>query len=105
MEFWWEEDGGRKHTYYKEFEGVLNNLERRWRESESDQVREDLEKYMNVMPCPTCEGARLKKEVLFVRVAGRNIRDVTALSIKDALEFFATLHSDSQKKWKLPGAS
>jgi excinuclease ABC subunit A len=91
VEFWWEEDGGRRHTYYKEFEGVLNNLERRWRESESDQVREELEKYMNVMPCPTCLGARLKKETMFVRVAERNICEVTALSIKECLAFFETL--------------
>jgi excinuclease ABC subunit A len=91
IEFWWEEDGGRRHTYQKEFEGVLNNLERRYRESESEHVREELEKYMNVMPCPTCEGARLKKEALFVLVGGRNIREVTALSIKDCLEFFASL--------------
>jgi excinuclease ABC subunit A len=88
VEFWWEEDGGRRHTYYKEFEGVLNNLERRYRETDSEQVREELEKYMNVMPCPTCEGARLKKEALFVRVGGRNIREVTALSIVDSLAFF-----------------
>jgi excinuclease ABC subunit A len=91
VEFWWEEEGGRKHTYEKEFEGVLNNLERRFRESDSEQVREELERYMNVMPCPTCDGARLKREALFVRVAGRNISEVTALSIKDALTFFADL--------------
>jgi excinuclease ABC subunit A len=91
VEFWWEEDGGRRHTYNKEFEGVLNNLERRWRESESDQVREELEKYMNIMPCPTCLGARLKKEAMFVRVAERNICEVTALSIKECLAFFETL--------------
>jgi excinuclease ABC subunit A len=91
VEFWWEEDGGRRHTYAKEFEGVLNNLERRWRESDSDQVREELERYMNVMPCPTCQGARLKKEALFVRISGRNICDLTALSIKDALVFFTEL--------------
>ncbi len=91
VEFWWEEDGGRRHTYHKEFEGVLNNLERRWRESESDQVREELEKYMNIMPCPTCLGARLKKEAMFVRVAERNICEVTALSIKECLAFFETL--------------
>ncbi|HTG82696.1 MAG TPA: excinuclease ABC subunit UvrA [Geobacteraceae bacterium] len=91
VEFWWEEEGGRRHTYQKEFEGVLNNLERRWRESDSEQVREELERYMNVMPCPTCNGARLKREALFVRVAGRNICEVTALSIKDALAFFDTL--------------
>ncbi|HEY6874591.1 MAG TPA: excinuclease ABC subunit UvrA [Geobacteraceae bacterium] len=91
VEFWWEEDGGRRHTYAKEFEGVLNNLERRWRESDSDQVREELERYMNVMPCPTCNGARLKKEALFVRVSGKNICEVAALSIKDALAFFDAL--------------
>src|SRR5512136_2316500 len=88
VEFWWEEDGGRRHTYWKEFEGVINNLERRWRESDSEQVREELERYMNIMPCPTCQGARLKKEALFVRIAGRSIRDLTALSISDALAFF-----------------
>ncbi|MEI8356547.1 MAG: excinuclease ABC subunit UvrA, partial [Deltaproteobacteria bacterium] len=91
VEFWWEEDAGRKHFYYKEFEGVLNNLERRYRETDSEQVREDLEKYMNIMPCPTCHGARLKKESLFVKIAGNNICDVTALSINDALNFFKTL--------------
>jgi excinuclease ABC subunit A len=91
VEFWWDEDSGQRHTYKKEFEGVLNNLERRWRESDSEQVREDLEHYMNIMPCPTCKGARLKKEALFVRIAGRNIREVTALSITDALTFFTGL--------------
>ena len=91
VEFWWEEDGGRRHTYRKAFEGVLNNLERRWRESDSEQVREELERYMNIMPCPTCQGARLKKEALFVRIAGMNIRDLTSLSISEALRFFTEL--------------
>ncbi len=91
IEFWWEEDSGRRHTYSKEFEGVLNNLERRYRESESESVREDLEKFMNIMPCPSCAGARLKKESLFVIVGGKNIREVTAFPIRDALEFFTSL--------------
>jgi len=91
VEFWWDEDSGRRHTYYKEFEGVLNNLERRYRETDSEQVREDLEKYMNVMPCPTCQGARLKREALFVRVGGLNISEVAAFSIVDALKFFDAL--------------
>ena len=91
VEFWWEEDGGRRHTYQKEFEGVLNNLQRRYLESESESVREDLEKYMNVMPCPSCAGARLKKESLFVRVGDSSIRDVTALAIRDCLQFFTDL--------------
>ena len=99
IEFWWEEDAGRRHTYQKEFEGVLNNLERRWRETESDASREDLEKYMNIMPCPTCQGARLRPEALHVLVGGRNIRDVTAFSIRDCLTFFEGLElSDKEKE-------
>ena len=91
VDFWWMDDAGKRHNYKKAFEGVLNNLERRHRESESEQVREEMEKYMDVMPCPSCQGARLKKEALFVRVGGHNIRQVTALSIKDSLTFFTTL--------------
>ncbi len=91
IEFWWEEDGDRRHTYQKEFEGVLNNLQRRWRETESDAAREELEKYMNVMPCPTCNGARLRPEALHVLVGSRTIRDVTALAIRDCLVFFEEL--------------
>ena len=91
VDFWWEDDAGKRHNYQKAFEGVLNNLERRHRESESETVREELEKYMNIMPCPSCAGARLKKEALFVRVGGQNIQQVTALSIKDSLTFFNTL--------------
>ena len=98
IEFWWEEDGGRRHTYQKEFEGVLNNLERRWRETESDAAREDLEKYMNVMPCPTCRGARLRPEALHVLVGGVTIRDVTALSIRDCLAFFEGLALTDKEK-------
>ncbi|HXE96917.1 MAG TPA: excinuclease ABC subunit UvrA, partial [Dongiaceae bacterium] len=91
VEFWWEEDGERRHTYQKEFEGVLNNLQRRWRETESDAAREELEKYMNVMPCPTCQGARLRPEALHVLVGENTIRDVTAFSIRDCLRFFEEL--------------
>ena len=87
VEFWWEEQG-RRHTYRKEFEGVLGNLERRYRETESDTAREELEKYMNVMPCPTCNGARLKKEALHILVGDKNIRQFTALPIRDCLTYF-----------------
>jgi excinuclease ABC subunit A len=93
IEFWWEEDGDRRHTYQKEFEGVLKNLQRRWRETESDASREELEKYMNVMPCPTCQGARLRPEALHVLVGEKTIRDVTAFSIKDCLAFFEGLNA------------
>ncbi len=99
IEFWWEEDGERRHTYQKEFEGALNNLQRRWRETESDAAREELEKYMNVMPCPTCQGARLRPEALHVLVGERTIRDVTALSIRDCLHFFEQLSlSDKEQE-------
>jgi len=90
VEFWWEEHG-RRHTYQKEFEGVLNNLERRYRETDSDAAREELEKYMNVMPCPTCQGARLKKEALHILLGESNIQQVTALPIRDCLTFFDAL--------------
>jgi excinuclease ABC subunit A len=85
------DQGGRRHFYSKVFEGVIPNLERRYRETDSDMVRENLERYMNVMPCPTCNGARLRKESLFVRVGGKNISEVCALSILEAEDFFANL--------------
>jgi excinuclease ABC subunit A len=91
VDFWWEDESGKKHYYKKPFEGVLNNLERRHRETDSEQVREELEKYMNVMPCPTCNGARLKKEALFVKVGEHNIQQVTAFSIKDCMHFFESV--------------
>ncbi len=83
--------GGQRVFYHKPFEGVISNLERRLKETDSEQVREKLEQYMNVMPCPTCEGARLRPEALFIRIAGRNIREVCALSIVEAEAFFADL--------------
>ncbi len=89
--FWWEDNRGKRHIYKKTFEGVLNNLERRYRETESDAVREELAPYMNVMPCPTCNGARLKPESLHIMVGGCNIQQVTALSIRDCLAFFDNL--------------
>jgi len=91
IEFWWEDDGDRRHTYHKEFEGALNNLQRRWRETESESSREELEKYMNIMPCPTCGGARLRPEALHVLVGGKTIREITSYSIRDCLAFFETL--------------
>ncbi len=91
LEFWWEDDRGKRHTYKKEFEGVLTNLERRYRETESEMIREELAPYMNVMPCPTCNGARLKPEALHILVGGQNIQQVTALAIRDCQQFFEHL--------------
>jgi excinuclease ABC subunit A len=70
------------------WEGVLANVERRYNESESDSVRMELEGFMLVVPCDTCQGRRLKKEVLAVTIDGRNIGEVTEDSITEALKFF-----------------
>ncbi|PLX77948.1 MAG: excinuclease ABC subunit UvrA [Desulfuromonas sp.] len=87
---------GHRHFYHKPFEGVLPNLERRLRETDSDSTREKFEQYMNIMPCPSCQGARLKPESLCVRVGGQNIQQVCQLSISDADAFFATLKLSSR---------
>jgi excinuclease ABC subunit A len=85
------DQGTRRHFYHKPFEGVLTNLERRFRETDSDAVRENLERFMNVMPCPSCHGARLRPESLCIRVAGHNIQQVVSLSIVEAEAFFADM--------------
>ncbi|SHJ37440.1 Excinuclease ABC subunit A [Malonomonas rubra DSM 5091] len=85
------DQGERRHFYEKPFEGVITNLERRYRETDSDGVRENLERFMSVIPCPTCEGARLRPESLYVMVAGKNIQQTCAMSIADAEKFFTEL--------------
>ena len=85
------DQGEKRHHYEKAFEGVLPNLERRYRETDSDAVRENLEKFMSVIPCPSCEGARLRPEALHVRVATKNIQQVCSMSIADATAFFLDL--------------
>jgi len=84
-------DGGRGSGYESEWEGVIRNVERRYRESSSDAVREQLEEYMVEVPCSTCGGKRLKPESLAVLVAGRSIGDVADLPIDRALGFFEGL--------------
>src|SRR5580692_7048808 len=89
--------GHHRAEYAKTFEGVVQWLDRRYKETESEGVREFLEAYMNMRPCPTCDGARLKKESLFVRFNGKSISDVTAMSIKLALAFFAAPKLSAQE--------
>lgn len=78
---------GKENTWFSRFEGLIPNLERRYEETDSDFIRKEIEQYMNSKQCPECQGYRLKKEVLAVTIAGRNIVDVTSLSIGDALEW------------------
>ena len=82
---------GHHQSFQTPFEGVIPNISRRHRETESDWIREDLERYMNIRPCPVCSGARLRKESLFVKVAEKNISELTALSVEEGLQFFSTL--------------
>jgi excinuclease ABC subunit A len=87
----YQSKSGRSREYRAFYEGIIPNIERRFKETESDFVRDDLQKYMAPRPCPTCHGARLKPEVLAVTIAGRNVREVVSLSVLQAREFFAAL--------------
>jgi len=96
MKFW---QGGEVRTVKKPFEGVIPNLERRYRETESMHVRKWLREFMNVLVCPDCAGQRLRPESLAVRLGGRSIIDVTALTIDEAINFFRSVElTPSQKK-------
>ncbi|QSQ10359.1 UvrABC system protein A [Koleobacter methoxysyntrophicus] len=83
-------DGG-VYIHETRFEGVIKNLERRYKETNSSYIREEIEGYMSTKPCPVCNGDRLKKESLAVTVGGRSISHVTKMSIREALEFFENL--------------
>ncbi|XJZ26907.1 excinuclease ABC subunit UvrA [Bacillota bacterium Lsc_1132] len=89
--FRYQNDFGQIRDGYIEFEGVLRNVERRFKETSSDYIREQMEKYMAHQPCPTCKGYRLKKESLAVLISGRHISEVTDLSIEEAHQFFKEL--------------
>ncbi|MCL2497262.1 MAG: excinuclease ABC subunit UvrA [Symbiobacteriaceae bacterium] len=84
---------GRKSTFNSRYEGVIPSLARRYRETESEGVKFELERYMQSNPCPVCEGKRLKKEVLAITFGGLNIAQVTALSVSNALAFFNQVRS------------
>lgn len=86
--FKYENDFGQVRENEIEFEGVLRNIERRYKETSSDYIREQMEKYMANQPCPTCKGYRLKKETLAVLINGKHIGEITDLSVSDALDFY-----------------
>ncbi|MCW3475730.1 excinuclease ABC subunit UvrA [Limobrevibacterium gyesilva] len=81
-------DGVRQYTVTKPFEGVISNLQRRWQETDSAWVREEMSRYQAEKPCSTCHGARLKPEALAVKVAASNIAEASELSIRHALTWF-----------------
>ncbi|PTW60059.1 excinuclease ABC subunit A [Breoghania corrubedonensis] len=85
------DDGARSYERKKSFEGVVRNIERRWRETDSNWVREELSRYQSDSPCEVCNGYRLKPEALAVKIGGRHIGEVTQLSIRKAADWFETL--------------
>ncbi|MET3210918.1 UNVERIFIED_CONTAM: excinuclease ABC subunit A [Paenibacillus sp. PvR008] len=91
IRFRYENDFGQRKEAYVTFEGIIPNLERRYRDTASDGIREFIEGFMSAKPCNTCKGHRLKKETLAVTIQERNIAYVTDLSIGEASQFFKTL--------------
>src|SRR3954454_7204505 len=79
---------GRKRSYTTSFEGIVPNLERRYKETESEHVREKIEEYMTMRPCPDCGGARLRPESLAVRIGGLGIHELTRMSARRSIEWF-----------------
>ncbi|WP_152395486.1 excinuclease ABC subunit UvrA [Paenibacillus guangzhouensis] len=99
VRFKYENDFGHKKEAFVPFEGIVHNLERRYRDTGSEGIREYIEAYMSAKPCGTCKGDRLKKESLAVTINDKNMAYVTALSIGDAEQFFngLTLTEKEQK--------
>ncbi len=91
--------GGRETMRFRaEFDGVIPNLDRRLKEAVSESVRERLEEYMSLVPCAECGGTRYKPEVLAVTVAGRNIADVSAMTVLDGRKLFAELELEGSSQ-------
>jgi len=95
--FYLERDG-RRYTYSRPFEGVIPNLERRYRETHSLQAREGIERFMNMQPCPDCGGARLKPDSLAVKVGGESIHQVCKQPISDLLDLFEVIPLSARDK-------
>lgn len=89
---------GQTRTWYGTFEGVVNNLMRRYRETESEEIREEIEQFMTSRPCPGCDGARLRPEALAVTVGGKNIAEVTRYTILEARSFINNLSLTEREK-------
>jgi excinuclease ABC subunit A len=92
------DDGMRSYTVKKPFEGVIPNMERRWKETDSQWVREEFERYQSVAPCEHCNGFRLKPEALAVKIAGLHIGQVTDQSILHARDWFLALNKQLNAK-------
>ncbi len=92
------DDNARRYEVSKTFEGVLPNLERRWRETDSAWVREELGRYQSETPCEACGGKRLKPEALAVKIDGKDVAEVSAYSINQARDWFTDLETSLSAK-------
>ncbi len=97
INFYFERDN-RRYTYEKPFEGVIPNLERRYRETDSNYIREEIKQYMNFRPCSECAGTKLNRAGRSVKVGGLNIAEVTALSVLKSRDFFLDLRLSDKKE-------
>ncbi|OOV86072.1 excinuclease ABC subunit UvrA [Oceanospirillum linum] len=97
VEFIYINDRGDKVTRSHPFEGVIPNMERRYRETESQMVREELAKYLSIQPCPSCHGARLREEARYVSIADRHIQDIVRLPIGEAYNYYGELALEGRK--------
>jgi len=98
IRYHYEDAFGQTRTWYGTFEGVVNNLMRRYRETESEEIREEIEQFMTSRPCPGCSGARLRPEALAVTVGGKNIAEVTRYTIAEARSFINNLSLTEREK-------
>ena len=99
VQFIYESKYGGRREYQAYFEGVIPNLERRYRETNSEYSRDKIEEYMAETPCPKCKGARLKKEVLSVLVDGKNIMEVTDFSVNELVEYIENINLSEKQKF------
>lgn len=97
IKFRYESKYGGNREFYAPFEGIIRNLERRYKETNSDYSREKIEEYMSMVPCSVCHGRKLKDEVLAVKIGNLNIHEVTELPVRNALDFFGKLQLSDVK--------
>ncbi len=97
IDFYYD-DGSRRFSHQREFIGVIPNLERRFKETESPAIHQEIELYMNTSTCPDCSGSRLRTESLFIKIGNKSIHEITKLSLKEAHSFFSHLKLNKRDK-------
>jgi excinuclease ABC subunit A len=97
IDFYYD-DGTRRFSHQREFMGIIPNLERRYKETDSPSIRQEIERFMNTSTCPDCSGSRLRKESLFIKIGNQSIHEITKQPIKEALSFFYHLKLSERDK-------